>query len=164
MTTAPVQRLPATSRPPQPSPAQQPAVPAATVPSGAPALVVSRALPAGHATTATRAANAASTPPAPPSPATARLLQRVAEQNGLTGVPLTAVPARTPTTVQRAAPSSTAATTPGSAPGGPPAASSADPADLDELARRLVEPVGRLLRTELRRGRERGGKPYDLRR
>ncbi|WP_181970395.1 hypothetical protein [Kitasatospora xanthocidica] len=167
VTAAPVQRLPATSRPPQPSPAQQPAVPAATVSSGAPALVVSRALPTGHATTATRAANAAVTPPAPPSPATARLLQRVAEQNGLTGVPLTAVPARTPTTVQRAAPSpaaSTAATTPGSAPGGPPAASSADPADLDELARRLVEPVGRLLRTELRRGRERGGKPYDMRR
>uniref|UniRef100_UPI000A9AC866 hypothetical protein n=1 Tax=Kitasatospora sp. MY 5-36 TaxID=1678027 RepID=UPI000A9AC866 len=127
----------------------------------------SRALPTGHATTATRAANAASTPPAPPSPATARLLQRVAEQNGLTGVPLTAVPARTPTTVQRAAPSPAATTTapaPGNAPGGPPAASSADPADLDELARRLVEPVGRLLRTELRRGRERGGKPYDLRR
>ncbi|MFE7593672.1 hypothetical protein ACFU6K_30150 [Kitasatospora sp. NPDC057512] len=133
---------------------------------------MSRALPAGHTTTATRATTAAPTPtappsPAPPSPATARLLQRVAEQTGLTGVPLTAVPARTPTTVQRAAPSpaaSPAGSAPGNAPGGPSAASSADPADLDELARRLVEPVGRLLRTELRRGRERSGKPYDMRR
>ncbi|MFJ9444602.1 hypothetical protein ACIRRH_22395 [Kitasatospora sp. NPDC101235] len=86
------------------------------------------------------------------------MLQRVAEQNGLTGIPLTAVPARTPTTVQRAV------EPPGKAPGGPPAEPPADPADLDELARRLVEPVGRLLRTELRRGRERSGKPYDMRR
>ncbi|MEV7184650.1 hypothetical protein [Kitasatospora sp. NPDC093102] len=91
----------------------------------------------------------------------------MAEQTGLTGVPLTAVPARTPTTVQLAAPpraATPAAKAPGNAPGGPPAEPPADPADLDELARRLVEPVGRLLRTELRRGRERSGKPYDMRR
>jgi syndecan 1 len=36
--------------------------------------------------------------------------------------------------------------------------------DLDDLARRLLEPVSRLLRTELRRGRERTGRPYDGRR
>ncbi len=36
--------------------------------------------------------------------------------------------------------------------------------DLDELARRLIDPVARLLRTELRRGRERTGRPYDGRR
>ncbi|MCX2732784.1 hypothetical protein OOZ19_21305 [Saccharopolyspora sp. NFXS83] len=36
--------------------------------------------------------------------------------------------------------------------------------DVDELARRLVEPVGRLLRTELRHGRERFGRTYDRRR
>ncbi|MGW3071457.1 hypothetical protein [Kitasatospora sp. NPDC001132] len=82
----------------------------------------------------------------------------MAEQNGLAGIPLTAVPARTPTTVQRAA------EPPAKAPDGPHAKSPADPSDLDELARRLVEPVGRLLRTELRRGRERSGKPYDMRR
>ncbi|MEV0639438.1 hypothetical protein AB0I77_31800 [Streptomyces sp. NPDC050619] len=40
-----------------------------------------------------------------------------------------------------------------------------DPAlDLDDLARRLIDPVSRLLRTELRRGRERMGRPYDGRR
>ncbi|WP_234104880.1 hypothetical protein, partial [Streptomyces venezuelae] len=36
--------------------------------------------------------------------------------------------------------------------------------DLDELARRLLDPVARLLRTELRRGRERAGRPFDGRR
>ncbi|MEV1024955.1 hypothetical protein [Streptomyces sp. NPDC050264] len=37
-------------------------------------------------------------------------------------------------------------------------------ADLDELARRLIDPVSRLLRTELRRGRDRTGRPGDGRR
>ncbi|MEW2371474.1 hypothetical protein AB0940_19245 [Streptomyces sp. NPDC006656] len=36
--------------------------------------------------------------------------------------------------------------------------------DLDDLARRLLDPVTRLLRTELRRGRERAGRPFDGRR
>ncbi|MET9572573.1 hypothetical protein ABZY34_26215, partial [Streptomyces virginiae] len=36
--------------------------------------------------------------------------------------------------------------------------------DLDDLARRLFDPVARLLRTELRRGRERAGRPFDGRR
>ncbi|NUS14751.1 MAG: hypothetical protein HOY69_25695, partial [Streptomyces sp.] len=39
-----------------------------------------------------------------------------------------------------------------------------DPAELDELARRLLDPVSRLLRTELRRGRDRTGRPHDGRR
>ncbi|MFI2027796.1 hypothetical protein [Streptomyces buecherae] len=38
------------------------------------------------------------------------------------------------------------------------------PPDMDELARRLLDPVARLLRTELRRGRERAGRPFDGRR
>jgi hypothetical protein len=36
--------------------------------------------------------------------------------------------------------------------------------DTDELARRLVEPVSRLLRAELRQGRERIGRLHDRRR
>jgi syndecan 1 len=36
--------------------------------------------------------------------------------------------------------------------------------DMDDLARRLLDPVARLLRTELRRGRERAGRPFDGRR
>ncbi|MFJ6675085.1 hypothetical protein ACIQMJ_28615 [Actinosynnema sp. NPDC091369] len=39
-----------------------------------------------------------------------------------------------------------------------------DRADLDDLARRLLEPVGRLLRAELRQGRERAGLLHDRRR
>ncbi|MBV2155438.1 hypothetical protein, partial [Kitasatospora sp. SUK 42] len=99
-----------------------------------------------------------------PSPATARLLQRVAEQTGLVGVPLTAVPARTPTTVQAAPASHPAPSSAKDAAGAPAESGGSGVADLDELARRLVEPVGRLLRTELRRGRERSGRPYDVRR
>jgi syndecan 1 len=37
-------------------------------------------------------------------------------------------------------------------------------ADLDDLARRLLDPMARLLRTEVRRGRERTGRPHDGRR
>ncbi|HEX5495643.1 MAG TPA: hypothetical protein VFX70_13820 [Mycobacteriales bacterium] len=36
--------------------------------------------------------------------------------------------------------------------------------ELDELARRLLEPVSRLLRADLRQGRERAGHPHDTRR
>jgi len=36
--------------------------------------------------------------------------------------------------------------------------------ELDDLARRLIEPVGRLLRAELRHGRERSGRLHDRRR
>ncbi|MFJ3219203.1 hypothetical protein ACIPLC_25150 [Kitasatospora sp. NPDC086801] len=101
--------------------------------------------------------------PSRPSAETARVLQRVAEQAGLSGVPLTAVPARTPVTVQTASsPPPTAAPPP--QPGGGSSTGSPSGADLDELARRLIEPVGRLLRAELRRGRERAGRPYDGRR
>lgn len=36
--------------------------------------------------------------------------------------------------------------------------------DLEELARRLLDPLGRLLRAELRQGRERTGRLHDRRR
>ncbi|WP_435647743.1 hypothetical protein [Kitasatospora purpeofusca] len=36
--------------------------------------------------------------------------------------------------------------------------------DLDDLARRLLDPVARLLRAELRRGRDRAGRTFDGRR
>ncbi|MFD7883606.1 hypothetical protein ACFV3N_14350 [Streptomyces bauhiniae] len=44
----------------------------------------------------------------------------------------------------------------------PPAPESSP--DLDDLARRLLDPVSRLLRNELRRGRDRTGRPFDGRR
>ncbi|MFD7587623.1 hypothetical protein ACFV84_19640 [Kitasatospora sp. NPDC059811] len=102
--------------------------------------------------------------PARPSTDTARVLQRVAEQAGLHGVPLTAVPARTPVTVQTTASSPPPTAAPPAQPGGGSSTGPTSGADLDELARRLIEPVGRLLRAELRRGRERAGRPYDGRR
>ncbi|MFY4718742.1 hypothetical protein [Streptomyces sp. LaBMicrA B280] len=36
--------------------------------------------------------------------------------------------------------------------------------DLEDLARRLLDPLARLLRADMRRGRERAGRPYDGRR
>ncbi|MFE9931562.1 hypothetical protein ACFYP3_21410, partial [Streptomyces sp. NPDC005533] len=51
-----------------------------------------------------------------------------------------------------------------SAPADRRAAPQVPDADLDDLARRLLDPVSRLLRTELRRGRERAGRPFDGRR
>ncbi|NEC10665.1 hypothetical protein, partial [Streptomyces sp. SID7909] len=45
-------------------------------------------------------------------------------------------------------------------PAEPPAAD----LDVEDLARRLIDPVARLLRADLRRGRERSGRPYDGRR
>ncbi|MDF2257587.1 hypothetical protein [Streptantibioticus ferralitis] len=98
---------------------------------------------------------------------TARVLQRVAEQAGLSGVPLTAVPSRTRADVAPVAEGeASAAGSPAEASAGSPtgAAAGVDINEIDELARRLIEPVGRLLRAELRRGRERAGRPYDGRR
>jgi syndecan 1 len=73
--------------------------------------------------------------------------------------------------VPRGVPAAEAAPAPGrprSASATPPAAGKGadrraeppqDPGlDLDDLARRLLDPVARLLRTELRRGRERDGR------
>jgi hypothetical protein len=70
------------------------------------------------------------------------------------------VPAGVPVTVvQREA--QPAETKQESYPGGE---KSAGQPDTDELARRLVEPVSRLLRAEFRQGRERIGRLHDRRR
>ncbi|MER7035608.1 hypothetical protein ABT334_32075, partial [Streptomyces albidoflavus] len=79
---------------------------------------------------------------------------------GISGVPVTAVPARTP-----AAPGSSAASSKGRS--AQEARTSAPPApgpDMEELARKLLEPVSRLLRADMRRGLERTGRLYDGRR
>ncbi|WP_189932236.1 hypothetical protein [Streptomyces sulfonofaciens] len=93
-------------------------------------------------------------PPAAAGPG-APALQRAAAAAGVTGVPLTAVQPRsagppTPPDAGRTT-GATAASAPDRVAG----------IDLEELARRLIDPVGRLLRAELRRGRERTGRPYD---
>ncbi|MFJ4094905.1 hypothetical protein ACIPYS_25240 [Kitasatospora sp. NPDC089913] len=50
--------------------------------------------------------------------------------------------------------------------GGSPRAAGTQGGDLDleDLARRLLDPVARLLRAELRRGRDRAGRTFDGRR
>jgi hypothetical protein len=55
------------------------------------------------------------------------------------------------------------ATTGGTAAAPPPSTTDTG-TDLDELARRLFEPVSRLLRADLRQGRERAGRGHDRRR
>ncbi|MDH6108479.1 hypothetical protein P3T36_003877 [Kitasatospora sp. MAP12-15] len=178
---APVQRLPVGLRAAQPFQVQPPSGgswPARTaegdvVTPGALATPGTPGTPAAPGTdrlTTLRPPAAPTTSPSPPSPSqssagTARVLQRVAEQAGLSGVPLTAVPPRTPA----AAPPLTAAASHAEASTRSPTETAATAettagADIDELARRLIEPVGRLLRAELRRGRERAGRPYDGRR
>ncbi|MEU9579227.1 hypothetical protein [Streptomyces chilikensis] len=85
------------------------------------------------------------------------------------GAPAKAAPAGgRPRSASAPAPAPATAHTTGSASAGRtarPADPVQDPGlDLDDLARRLLDPVARLLRAELRRGRERTGRPHDGRR
>ncbi|MER5847614.1 hypothetical protein ABT126_11250 [Streptomyces sp. NPDC002012] len=87
----------------------------------------------------------------------AEVLQRAAANAGITGVPVRAAP------VKRATPSG--GTGPAdSATADAPAANRVTGADIEELARRLLDPVSRLIRADMRRGRERTGRLYDGRR
>ncbi|MGW0939379.1 hypothetical protein [Streptomyces sp. NPDC002666] len=79
-------------------------------------------------------------------------MQRAVAQAGLAGVPVRVVQ-------PKPAPATTAPTAPGT-----PQPNEATGVDIEELARRLLDPVSRLLRADLRRGRERSGRPYDGRR
>jgi hypothetical protein len=84
--------------------------------------------------------------------------------------PTTGTPPRTPSVQRRSAPArsmtftSAPATTNTEPEPEPENVPDQPPLDLDAMARRLIEPVARLLRTELRRGRERTGRPHDGRR
>ncbi len=87
----------------------------------------------------------------------AQAVQRAAANAGITGVPVQAAPAKP-------------AAGPAVADTGPADASDAPPAnrlsgtEIEELARRLLDPVSRLIRADLRRGRERSGRLHDGRR
>ncbi|MFB7134373.1 hypothetical protein ACFCZY_22460 [Streptomyces sp. NPDC056237] len=84
---------------------------------------------------------------------TAQALQRRAADAGITGVPVRAAPVK-PIEPSRS----------GSADTDAPAANRITGTDIEELARRLLDPVSRLIRADLRRGRERAGRLYDGRR
>ncbi|MEV6162359.1 hypothetical protein AB0L71_10630 [Streptomyces sp. NPDC052052] len=97
---------------------------------------------------------------------TAQVLQRAAADAGITGVPVRATPVRPATPSGRTASAGPSGL---SGPSGPPdtdapAANRITGADIEELARRLLDPVSRLVRADLRRGRERAGRLYDGRR
>ncbi|MDX5577407.1 hypothetical protein PV779_56660, partial [Streptomyces sp. ID01-9D] len=87
----------------------------------------------------------------------AQAVQRAAANAGITGVPVQAAPVKP--AVQRAGPAA-----------GAEDGSDASPAnrlsgtEIEELARRLLDPVSRLIRADLRRGRERSGRLHDGRR
>ncbi|MFF9911646.1 hypothetical protein [Streptomyces sp. NPDC013457] len=184
-TTAPVQR--ATTAPvPTPAPAPTP-TPAPVRAADAPPVVPRVRLDPtpGHSASAPASVQRTASPlpmpftrgagpglgaePSPPpvvkAPAAnrlqARAVQRMA-QEGLGGVPVTPVTRATPATppsatepTSPAPPAAAAKSTPASNPRGP---------EIEELARQLIDPVARLLRAEMRRGRERTGRPYDSRR
>ncbi|MFI9626656.1 hypothetical protein [Streptomyces sp. NPDC052042] len=104
-------------------------------------------------------------PRATPGPATgtagpgaaSQAVQRAAAEAGITGVPVGAAP------VKPAGPSvRTGPDVPPDA--AAPPAHRVTGAELEELARRLLDPVSRLIRADLRRGRERTGRLYDGRR
>lgn len=109
----------------------------------------------------------AGTPPRPaaspgPSAETARVLQRVAEQAGLSGVPLTAVPARSQPAVQTRAAPPRSPSRPGPALAGGPRIAGRD------RPRRTGPTPDRTRRTAAARRtaqrKERAGRPYDGRR
>ncbi|MFD4941867.1 hypothetical protein ACFVYE_09080 [Streptomyces sp. NPDC058239] len=91
------------------------------------------------------------------SGSTAEVLQRAAADAGITGVPVRAAPVKPAAPTGRTGPA-------GSATADPPAANRVTGADIEELARRLLDPVSRLIRADMRRGRERTGRLYDGRR
>ncbi|WP_239144163.1 hypothetical protein [Streptomyces sp. SID14515] len=87
----------------------------------------------------------------------AQAVQRAAANAGITGVPVQAAPAKP------AGRATGAATGSGDAPDTAPA-NRLSGTEIEELARRLLDPVSRLIRADLRRGRERSGRLHDGRR
>ncbi|MGW1410665.1 hypothetical protein [Streptomyces sp. NPDC002403] len=85
------------------------------------------------------------------------MVQRAAAAAGITGVPVRAAPVQTARQPGRTGPADSPAEE-------APAANRVTAADIEELARRLLDPVSRLIRADMRRGRERTGRLYDGRR
>ncbi|MFE7042570.1 hypothetical protein ACFU9X_24940 [Streptomyces atratus] len=88
----------------------------------------------------------------------AEVLQRAAADAGITGVPVRAAPVKPAEPSGRTGSAASATADP------PPVTNRVTGADIEELARRLLDPVSRLIRADMRRGRERTGRLYDGRR
>ncbi|MFE1330747.1 hypothetical protein [Streptomyces microflavus] len=155
-TVVPVQRMPLPVVPdPAGPPPAGPAPGGGALPAGPPALSV-RVPPRTHPSAS---GPSGSGNPAQP-PTRAQALQRAAAQAGITGVPVKAV---APKAVQRADDDRS-----GFAPTAETAAQNVanriSGAEIEELARRLLDPVSRLIRADMRRGRERAARLHDGRR
>lgn len=87
--------------------------------------------------------------------ARAQAVQRAVAEAGLAGVPVRVVQPKPSRTPAEAAPAAAGAPRTNEGVGG---------VDIEDLARRLLDPVSRLIRADLRRGRERSGRPHDGRR
>ncbi|MFJ5866127.1 hypothetical protein ACIQEY_17150 [Streptomyces parvus] len=177
---------PATRQAPQPGPARRPPVvrprpPAPRPADAAPVPVQRQAMPVVPDGAGPPAAGPApvggAAPGGPPSPSVrvpprpaaqgagpgrpetrAQAVQRAAANAGITGVPVQAAPAKP------AAGATGAATGPVDASGASSPANRLSGTEIEELARRLLDPVSRLIRADLRRGRERSGRLHDGRR
>ncbi|WP_410534749.1 hypothetical protein [Streptomyces sp. KL2] len=181
----PVQRVPVVRpAPPRPeAPAEAAAPPARSLPvaapqASAPTLPVSTSGPAARPEPAGTApvVRWKAAPPGARSAAGGTGRAAAPVQRDATGTGGTAASAGAPAGAVRTRGRPRPASTPSAPSWSPaPAASGVDAAghagtpqdpglDLDDLARRLLDPVARLLRTELRRGRERMGRPHDGRR
>ncbi|WP_237667194.1 MULTISPECIES: hypothetical protein [unclassified Streptomyces] len=182
-TVVPVQRMPLPVVPDPAGPPPAGPAPGGDAPlAGPPALSV-RVPPRPHPASGPSGtgADGSATPGRPPTQA--QVLQRAAAQAGITGVPVTAVPpkgtqkgtqksvqrstqAGAPRPVQRAADDTSgyAPTSETPAENATSAASRISGAEIEELARRLLDPVSRLIRADMRRGRERAGRLHDGRR
>ncbi|MDG9684620.1 hypothetical protein QC334_18140 [Streptomyces sp. DH18] len=87
----------------------------------------------------------------------AQAVQRAAANAGITGVPVQAAPPKPTAGATRAATGSDDASE-------APPGNRLSGTEIEELARRLLDPVSRLIRADLRRGRERSGRLHDGRR
>ncbi|MEW2546295.1 hypothetical protein AB0910_11055 [Streptomyces sp. NPDC047002] len=153
-------RVQRASAPPPPR-----AVRPAPTSGGSPAATPRRALPVtqppGHLPTVQPSFTPAAATRGEPVAPVARPARRAVQRD--TGAAGDAATGTDPAATQSTA-TGTATTTVSTGTQTPPAPQGATGADLDDLARRLIDPVSRLLRSDLRRGRERTGRPGDRRR
>lgn len=165
----PVQRLSMPVVPETGAPATGPA-PGPGVPSGMPQPLTVRASRPAPA----HLGGSAGPAPRTPAPATRdQALQRAVEEAGLSGVPVRVVQPKSAKAGKSGKSASGKPARSGASPdpartaadaSGAPRANDVSALDIEELARRLLDPVSRLIRADLRRGRERSGRPYDGRR
>ncbi|MEU6952722.1 hypothetical protein [Streptomyces sp. NPDC045714] len=153
---------PGAARPEAAVPVQRLAMPVAPDGTGPP---LTGPAPSGGGTPAASPALSVRVPPRAPAQAAgagrpesrAQAVQRAAANAGITGVPVQAAPPKP------AAGATDAAAGSGDA-SDAPSANRMSGTEIEELARRLLDPVSRLIRADLRRGRERTGRLHDGRR